>query len=750
MGAVAVLRCAVPLLFLAASAAAATFEAPPLLDFWGHHGTEPGAFSSVMAIAVGPDRCVYAADDQNRIERFSAEGEFQLQWGSRGAADGQFQTPAGIAVSAAGEVFVVEFRGERVQVFDRDGHFLRKWGTHGSGPGQFTGPEKIALDRHGDVYVTDTGNCRVEKFSVSGQFRAAWGRRGAGQGEFTLPVGIAVGADDRIYVADLTAGGVQVFSSGGRFLSAWPVGPGTVPPLQGIPSLKRGKAGQPTAWMAPIPRLTEKMADSLCVSSLHKPAEIGVDRAGDVLVLDETCDRVQRYRPDGQFVGGWYVTGRPAFMMGQATGLTLGANGDVYVARMNVPEIRRFGSGPSRAERVATESLGWEGLQLVDSLLALPLGTAGAGRPSVAAGAIRLAWEHLGFNGRPTLASAVWDVDVPGATDARSLRAALADVAGRRLGAPRAPVDATPADTSIFENAGTIFRTRVIRRAGGATGIRVERGDAGAEGSAQHPDTCDLRLLEGGLTEPAGSWSMLLPGLRARHPELAAAMLAGTATEASLLEVVRRAVGPGVPEADRDLVLLSADQWLRSSGTSGHFAALGHDLGPEWNRIGFRTSGEGTYWVYYGSILDSLVTRVGRDEWADRAFLILLDQGWVSDGSGDYEDAEFGNDIFAPVLKRGEAFLATHPDAALWPSVALRVALAHETLWSLSHHSTPGDYPDWTVGAQDHRKRALQLYRELTHRTRDARLQQALERKVRSLERGEDTNCRAYYIEGED
>ena len=45
--------------------------------------------------------------------------------------------------------------------------------------------------------------------------------------------------------------------------------------------------------------------------------------------------------------------------------------------------------------------------------------------------------------------------------------------------------------------------------------------------------------------------------------------------------------------------------------------------------------------------------------------------------------------------------------------------------------------------------RAVELYRDLAQRTRDPRVQDAIERRVRDLERGADTKCTVYYLEGE-
>lgn len=722
---------------------------PQLVSQWGHQGNEEGAFFAVMAIAVGPDGSVYAADSAGRILKFSTEGEFLLQWGSRGSADGQFQTPTGIAVSRSGDVYVCEYHGNRIQVFDQNGQFLRKWGTPGMRPGQFNGPEKIALDQEGNVYVTDTGNFRIEKFTASGRFQRAWGRRGAAPGEFTLPVGIAVSPHDQVYVADVRSGGIQIFSADGTFISRLGTGPGTVPEPKIIWSRKRGQGSQATFGMGEVPRMTSELAKTLCDSSLHKPGGIAIDSVGTLYVVNRACDRVQKYNRQGSYIGGWWIDVRPTHLMERVGDIALGRGGDVYVTEMNGPTVRKFGFGQVRADRVVAALLGTEYLGMLDSLIALPFGDEVMGKPGTSMGSLRLNWAYLGFHHRPTLVGATREAQLRGTAGARPLPAALADVLGRRLGKPLRLMDAggNVPDSARYESAGIEIRSTISRRREGEYRIVVERKSPSARMATVSADTCDLRLLEGGLTEPDVVWESVLRGLMERRPDLATGLVTGKTKEEDLLKAVQDAARPGVSEADRDLVLLAADRWLRSRGTSGTLVALGAPLGESWSSFGFHSSSDGNADVYCGSILEDLASRAGRNEWADLAYLLLLDQGWVTDCSGDFEGADFGNDLFAPVIKRGEAFLKARPRADLWPSIALRVALAHETVWSLA--KSPDPFRDWTrVGAQ-HQRRALELYRKLIPQTKDVGFRRALERRVRNLEQGRDTKCRVYYLEGE-
>jgi hypothetical protein len=53
---------------------------------------------------------------------------------------------------------------ERVQKFTSDGQFIAAWGITGDGDGQFSEPEGIDLDNSGHIYVADTGNNCVGLF----------------------------------------------------------------------------------------------------------------------------------------------------------------------------------------------------------------------------------------------------------------------------------------------------------------------------------------------------------------------------------------------------------------------------------------------------------------------------------------------------------------------------------------------------------------------------------------------------------
>ena len=83
--------------------------------------------------------------NNDRIQVFSPNGTFVSGFGGEGTANGRFQVPEDVAVTADGKVHVVDADNHRVQVFDPLGTYIRKYGTPGTGPGQFNLPTAIAL-----------------------------------------------------------------------------------------------------------------------------------------------------------------------------------------------------------------------------------------------------------------------------------------------------------------------------------------------------------------------------------------------------------------------------------------------------------------------------------------------------------------------------------------------------------------------------------------------------------------------------
>ena len=135
----------------------------------GESGTDPGQFNIVHNIATDRDGMVYVADRENhRIQKFSPDGEFQMQVvnmsraaaiyiDTRGAEDliyiGEYF--GGIASNDVGTNL-----GPRITVLKTNGDRVARIGTepYGSQTGRFYSPHGIAVDSKGNIYVAEVSH----------------------------------------------------------------------------------------------------------------------------------------------------------------------------------------------------------------------------------------------------------------------------------------------------------------------------------------------------------------------------------------------------------------------------------------------------------------------------------------------------------------------------------------------------------------------------------------------------------------
>ena len=65
-------------------------------------------------------------------------------------------------------MFIADWRNDRIQKFSADGQFLLKIGGSGNGNGELSRPTGVDTDQDGLVYVADWGNDRLQVFDSEG------------------------------------------------------------------------------------------------------------------------------------------------------------------------------------------------------------------------------------------------------------------------------------------------------------------------------------------------------------------------------------------------------------------------------------------------------------------------------------------------------------------------------------------------------------------------------------------------------
>src|ERR671924_648670 len=309
----------------------------------GRHGVQNGTFKNPEGIALDQQSNIYVVDTgNNRIEKFSSNfsgnfsanspnGTYLAEWGKHGVEpDSRFNAPEGIAVDRRGNVYVVDTGNNRIQKFSANGSFIGKFGSFGTNDASFDAPEGIAVDRRGNVYVVDTGNNRIQKFSANGSFIGKFGSFGTNDASFDAPEGIAVDRRGNVYVVDTGNSRIQKFSANGSFIG------------------KFGSFGTNDA-------------------SFDAPEGIALDQQGNVYVVDTGNNRIQKFSANGTFLGKFGSFGPGEDQFKYPSGVAVDSQGNIFIADTSnnrVSVIRTLPEG-----QIATSVQGNNTIRINDPML---------------------------------------------------------------------------------------------------------------------------------------------------------------------------------------------------------------------------------------------------------------------------------------------------------------------------------------------------------------------------------------------
>ncbi|MEF3275156.1 MAG: TIGR03663 family protein [Chloroflexus sp.] len=214
---------------------------------FGSQGNGLDQFYEPRGLAFDAQGNLYVADTWNaRIVKYSPDLRPLASWGSgdldlgdgrratitggdparNAAAPLGFFGPRGVAVDAAGNVYIADTGNKRIVVTDSEGNFLYQFGGAGSAPGQFNEPTSLAFDGAGNLYVADTWNGRVQVFARAADGRldpiplATWPVPGWQVNTYDDPM-LTVSHDGTVYVAVPSRQHVLVANASGEPLLRW-------------------------------------------------------------------------------------------------------------------------------------------------------------------------------------------------------------------------------------------------------------------------------------------------------------------------------------------------------------------------------------------------------------------------------------------------------------------------------------------------------------------------------------------------
>jgi streptogramin lyase len=302
-------------------------------------------------VAVDAAGDLFIADyENNRVREVSPSGTITTVagGGTSGLGDGGPATaaelvfPSGVAVDAAGDLFIADQDNNRIRKVSPSGIIttVAGNGTYGFGgdggpatAAELRAPGGLAVNAAGDLFIADAGNSRVRKVSPSGVITTVAGNGTDGFGgdggpataaELTAPGGLALDAGGDLYIADVYNNRIRKVSPSGIITT-----------VAGSGGDSEGDGGPATA------------------AALIRPGGVAVGAAGNLYIADSGNVRVREVSPSGIIttaaggagLGGFSGDGGPATAAGLDPGaVALDAAGDLYIADVGNNRIRKVTS----------------------------------------------------------------------------------------------------------------------------------------------------------------------------------------------------------------------------------------------------------------------------------------------------------------------------------------------------------------------------------------------------------------------
>jgi len=333
-----------------------------------------GIAACLLAMAVPPARAA-------TISTLAGTGTGGYNGDGIAATTAELDYPAGVAVDAAGNVFIADRDNQRIRRVDAATGQIADIAGTGSAGYNFDGiaatlaqlnyPQGVAVDTAGDVYVADTVNNLIRKFTPGGNISTVagtgfWGYNGDNIDATTAwlmnPTGVAVDAAGNIYIAEFAGMRIRkVRASDGKIFTV--AGTGT------IPGDYNGDG---------IPATTAK---------LNFPQGVAVDAAGNIYIADRDNQRVRKVEvATGNIVtvagtgsAGYNGDGIPASgaRVNSPAGVAVDSAGNIFIADRDNERVRKVDAATGIITTVAGSGTRGDSGENIDALAAEMYGPSG-------------------------------------------------------------------------------------------------------------------------------------------------------------------------------------------------------------------------------------------------------------------------------------------------------------------------------------------------------------------------------------
>ena len=343
-----------------------------------------------LLIADASNNRVRKVDRAGTITTIAGTGTAGFSGDGGPASDAQLNNPLRVAVDAAGDLFIADAANQRIRKVDPAGTITT---VAGKGTAAFGGdggpatsaqlynPAGVAVDAAGNLFIADTGNQRIRKVDPAGTITSVAGNGHQGFGgdggsatsaHLNNPSGLAVDASGNLFIADQDNNRIRKIDLTGMITTvaggACPEPPYCNPGFSGD--------GGPAAS-----------------AQLYDPTGVAVDSEGNLFIADPWNGRVRKVDPTGTITtiagnGNTAGDGTTSFggdggpaasaQLNGPTGVAADMAGDFFIADAGNQRIRKVDAAGTITTVAGTgdQNFGGDGGPATNAHLDNPVGVA--------------------------------------------------------------------------------------------------------------------------------------------------------------------------------------------------------------------------------------------------------------------------------------------------------------------------------------------------------------------------------------
>ncbi len=153
-----------------------------------------GNFNAASSFSINPAGFIFVSDTgKNEIIKLDTLGKVIKSVGGYGWTESSFDNPADVFANTL-NVYVSDKNNNRIQMFDKDLNYLSQFSTQSSNDDRiaFRYPTGSAVSAQGDLFILDSDNNRILKYNMKGEFQLTIGGYDAGSFSLATPKQFAV------------------------------------------------------------------------------------------------------------------------------------------------------------------------------------------------------------------------------------------------------------------------------------------------------------------------------------------------------------------------------------------------------------------------------------------------------------------------------------------------------------------------------------------------------------------------------